>query len=806
MKKYIFVFTIIVLSISGFSSASATEVKIERGCSSGMFYTYTDCETGKAISHPSTLSSGKNRFALNPDGKGFKVLISGGAGNYKVTANLSGGQEFYVADYPANGKFVTLTADAVKQGWTSLGVEIFAPKSTQQVSNEWADYINSGKTFYVVFDTATFDDSGWQGASDPMGTLKAGETYTVTYNTNNTNWSVTGYNEGSGSVGTFDYKTVSPKDGKLNLWGRVYTFNSLGEVTDSTYGPVGHLNKSAKPQTIYPIKELGRCKSEADCKSYCDNQANILACISYGEKSGLITKEQAEQSKKFADVLKGEGPGKCTTKASCETFCSDLKNIDSCLSFAEKHDLIPAGALKEAKQVASALKAGATMPGGCKDKTSCSTYCSASEHAEECLGFAEKAGFVSKEEAALAKKVLPLIAKGESPGQCKTKADCQKYCDNENNTTECLNFAEKAGLISTEDAAMARKVGGKGPGNCRSKDTCTAFCNDPANQESCFKFAKEHDIIPADKLKEIEDGMSRMRSGLKQSPPEVMKCLKDNFGEDVISQIESGKFMPGPEMGAKIKTCFEKNMGKLIDQMKGAIDQATPETIDCLNKGLGTGELEKIKAGQAPTQEQGAVFQTCFESMKTEGMKKLQTGLGQMPPEARACVEDKLGKDKVAAIENGGNIEAGPEVGKAMKECAGVLKSSALKMMEERLQQAPPEIRDCVKGKINDEMMAKIQSGKAGQEVIMSLVTACMANFKPKMPESFKPSNIPEGFKPSDIPNGNGGDVKIPAGTGMTPPPGTSVPNIDCSNFSAVPSCSYVPEAARDICKKCKGE
>lgn len=669
--------------------------------------------------------------------------------------------------------------------------------SAQSTTNDWSAYINSGKVFYVAFDTATFDDSGWTSIKDPMGTLKAGETYTVQYNPSTTNWSVTGFNEGSGTVGTYNYRTISPNDNKLNLWGRVYTFAADGTVTDSTYGLVGHLRKTAKPETKFPVVELGSCKSESDCQTFCAKQENISACISYGEKTGLITKDQAEQSKKFADVLKGEGPGACKDKNSCEAFCSDLKNIDSCLSFAEKHDLIPAGALKEAKQVASALSAGAKMPGGCTDKNSCSSYCAAPAHAEECLGFAEKAGFINPEDAALARKVLPLINSGQSPGGCKTKDECQKFCNNDSNTTECLTFAEKAGLISPEDAALAKKVGGKGPGGCKSKDTCAAFCNDSANQEACFQFAKQYDIIPADKLQQIQDGLAQMKAGLKQAPPEVLACLKDNFGENIMGQIESGKFMPGPEMGSKIKDCFEKNMGQLIDQMKSALDQATPDTIACLDKELGAGGLDKIKAGATPTPEQGAIFQKCFEAMKTQGMEKLKTGLSQMPPEARACLEQKLGKDKVTAIENGGNVEVGSDVGKAMQDCAGILKSSALKMMEDKLSQAPQEIRDCVKNKIDDSMMAKIQSGAAGQEVITPLITSCMANFKPKIPESFKPENIPEGYKPGDIPSG------IP--TGITTPPSGATPSIDCSNFTATPSCSYVPDAVKAQCEQCKG-
>jgi hypothetical protein len=266
-----------------------------------------------------------------------------------------------------------------------------------------------------------------------------------------------------------------------------------------------------------------------------------------------------------------------------------------------------------------------------------------------------------------------------------------------------------------------------------------------------------------------------MKAGLAQATPEVLSCLKENFGENIMGQIESGKFMPGPT--------------------------------------------------------QGGLIQKCFQSMMVEGVKKFQAGLSQMPPEARKCLEDKLGKDRVAAYENGQNTNAGPEVGQAMQDCAAVLKASALKMMEDKLSQAPPEIRDCIKGKINDDMMAKIQSGAAGQEVITSLVTVCMANFKPKMPDSFKPENIPQGYSPSDIPSG--ADFKgsnnfgpssgsIPSGmstgsalpnassftppSGYSTPPAGAMPSIDCSNFTAVPSCSYVPEVVQDICKKCKGE
>lgn len=115
----------------------------------------------------------------------------------------------------------------------------------------WVDHIKSGQIFQVVFDVAPqkFDDSGWHGDRDPMGTLKGGETYSVRYDPA-TGWTVTGFNEGTGAVGTWIYKGTRPEDSHLNLWGRVFTFNSQAEVFDREFGLVGHLARAGEPVTV----------------------------------------------------------------------------------------------------------------------------------------------------------------------------------------------------------------------------------------------------------------------------------------------------------------------------------------------------------------------------------------------------------------------------------------------------------------------------------------------------------------------------------------------------------------------------
>ncbi|MDO8443498.1 MAG: hypothetical protein Q7S78_00710 [Candidatus Azambacteria bacterium] len=426
----------------------------------------------------------------------------------------------------------------------------------------------------------------------------------------------------------------------------------------------------------YPIAALGNCESEDSCRGYCGKQENYAVCADYGQKNNIISEEDAERAKEFADVLKGEGPGGCKDEKSCKGYCEGATHLDECLSFAEKHNFIAGDQLAEARKISKALKDGATLPGGCTDKATCDTYCKVSTHVEECLGFAKKAGFISEQEAVEAEKVLPFIKSGQTPGGCTTKTDCQKYCDNSNNNSECTDFAEKAGFMNKEEADMARKTGGKGPGNCKSKDSCEQYCNKKDNQKECFGFAQKYNLIPADKLKEIQDGMGRLRSGLDQMPSEAMACLKDNLGESVIGDIQSGNFAPGPQTGEIIKGCFDKIMPKLQAKLQQGLSQATPEALACLKNGMGEGEFEKVKSGEAPSPENGDIFRKCFESMKTEGVKKLKEGLNKMPPEIRTCVEGKLG-DVSEKIQSG-ELKGEEDIKGVIQECASSFKPQGI--------------------------------------------------------------------------------------------------------------------------------
>lgn len=332
----------------------------------------------------------------------------------------------------------------------------------------------------------------------------------------------------------------------------------------------------------FPIPELGNCKDANSCKTYCDNTNNFAACVNYAEKRGMFSEKELEMSKKVVrKIAEGKLPVQCKDASSCEQYCrSTNENMDECISMGEELGMLKGEELVEAKKVAKAIKEGAQLPGNCRNKNECESYCSVGSHVDECLAFAEKSGVISQKELDEAKKVVPFLKKGETPGKCSNKAECDKYCSDSKNFDECIGFAEKVGFISKDDAVVAKKTGGKGPGGCKSKESCESFCNDPANEDACYQFAVEKDVLSEDQKKEISEGMAKLKDAMSQVPPEVKpdveRCLKGLFGAK-YEKIMAGQGVPGKSAGEKIKGCFSGIQGKMMQKAGGEKIPSPPE-------------------------------------------------------------------------------------------------------------------------------------------------------------------------------------------------------------------------------------
>lgn len=322
------------------------------------------------------------------------------------------------------------------------------------------------------------------------------------------------------------------------------------------------IDNDAKVQ--YPVAELGNCRNKDACKTYCDQPANIASCIAFAEKNNLMTEDEINGAKKFIQAG-AKGPGGCTTKDACETYCNDIDHINACIAYAEETGILPPQELAEAKQVQAAIAKGiqpppcknkkecdiycdepgnikvcvafgeaagflqgkdledakkmiaaidkGAIPPPCKGKEACDAYCSQPDNMEACMTFALAAGFMSPEEAAGSQQVLNAIKKGVKPPACRGKEECDKYCAEASHIEECIAFSVAAGFMSEKDAEMAKRTGGKGPGGCAGKEECEAFCQNPENQETCFNFGKENGLIPPEQLKEMEGKNNKFQPG-----------------------------------------------------------------------------------------------------------------------------------------------------------------------------------------------------------------------------------------------------------------------------------------------------
>lgn len=467
----------------------------------------------------------------------------------------------------------------------------------------------------------------------------------------------------------------------------------------------------------FPIPELGNCGSKDECRDYCNQPGNMEACINFAQSHGLMNKAEAEHGLKFQKrILSGNTPGGCNSPESCRILCSDVNNLEVCLKFADEQGF-KEEKIDEARKILAYVKSGGRLPGGCTSKESCQAYCGDFNNAEECFAFAERVGLAEAEfegkeklEPEKFKKFIELAKSGETPGGCKSKEQCESYCSNQSNVEECIAFGQKMGFIDEKKAELFRKTGGKGPGGCTSEESCKAYCNDPGNQEACFKFAEEHNLIDREELKHAKEGFVRLRQGLEQAPPEVAQCLKSTLGPNIIQDIQSGNLTPGPQIGERVKSCFEK-FGHRGDAREG-FNQVPPEMMSCVKEKLGD-VFEKAKSGElTPTPEMADAFRICGEKLR----------LLQGPPGEEGREGDR---------EGGG------------RDISNFLRS------------APPGAAGCLKEKLGDDFERAKQEGTPPGQEVKATLRECFEEFKPERPEprEFKPSDYEdrEGIKPAGL-------------------------------------------------------
>jgi hypothetical protein len=413
-------------------------------------------------------------------------------------------------------------------------------------------------------------------------------------------------------------------------------FFSLGILTLAEDDPFSKLT--------YPIAELGNCQNRGECESFCDKPTNRATCLDFAQNHNLIPAEELALARKMLAVGEVAGPGNCQGENECRAYCDDINHLEECLAFGEKHGLIPPEELAEAKKVATAIKQGIKPP-NCKNKTDCDLYCSQANNFEECLEFGKAAGLIPPEELEDVEKTLQAVKKGVKPPACRGKAECDSYCSQDEHFEECLTFAEAAGFLPPEEAAMARRTGGKGPGGCRGKEACEAFCEDPNNAEACVDFAVQYGFMPPE---EAENAKKMMKLGIKGGPgncqgKEACEAYCNDFSHlvECVDFAERAGFMSA-EDAARARKMAERGVNvmeggpggcKSEDECRAFCEK--PENSQtCLDFSVRIGEMTPEQAEQAKkgrqTMEQGGPG-------GCRGEEECQTYC-QQPEHGRECV------------------------------------------------------------------------------------------------------------------------------------------------------------------------
>ena len=378
------------------------------------------------------------------------------------------------------------------------------------------------------------------------------------------------------------------------------------------------ISSDALSKLTYPIIELGGCKDRADCKIYCDDSANTAACVSYAEKNNLLSQEELQIGKKF--VAGGaKGPGNCTGKNECQTYCEDKAHIDECVSYAENNGLMSEQDLQKAKKVQAAIKKGVKFP-ACNNKKECDAYCEDSSHMEECITFAQEAGLLSDEELKNTQKVLTAVKQGVKPPACKGKDACDAYCAEESHADECINFAVASGLVTSEEAKIIKETGGKGPGGCKNKSECDSYCSISGNQESCLNFAVEHNLISQEQFNQIKQGDGQGGPGGGTGPG-------NGAGQGQGGPNQGQGFNPGSGQGGGQSQNTNPNPVKCIEDCeyvgKTCVGQAGDEGKVCASEGQYCRtvycETYGVQGDNRPTQEQ---YHACNDNVCTPTEKR----------------------------------------------------------------------------------------------------------------------------------------------------------------------------------------
>jgi len=253
----------------------------------------------------------------------------------------------------------------------------------------------------------------------------------------------------------------------------------------------------------YPIRDLGNCRDQKECKLYCDIPANTPACWSWGK---YVMKAQQVLGETTINITYPIADlGNCSSAQECFLYCAQPKNQAACILYAKNNGLVKEDEGKtedniNEQQNEQQLVESAKTELGCNSKITCMAFCNDPANIDKCRAFAKKHG-LEKEHVGPPPEIME---KAKSMLGCDSQESCLSFCQKEENRERCFAFAKENKLIDENEVKRAEEMrenkkqmleAAKTELGCDSFESCGKICSDPANREKCMNIGRKFGMV-----------------------------------------------------------------------------------------------------------------------------------------------------------------------------------------------------------------------------------------------------------------------------------------------------------------------
>ncbi|OGG93442.1 hypothetical protein A2609_01810 [Candidatus Kaiserbacteria bacterium RIFOXYD1_FULL_47_14] len=295
------------------------------------------------------------------------------------------------------------------------------------------------------------------------------------------------------------------------------------------------------------------------------------------------------------------------------------------------------------------IKYPITELGNCKSKDACKNYCDDPNHIDACVTFAEKNGMLSSEQLAEAKQVQAAIAKGIKPPACNGKKECDAYCEEPIHMKECISFGEASGFLKGKELQDAKKMivaidNGATPPACKGKEACDAYCSDRSHIEACMTFAQAAGLMTPEEAQNSEKMMAAIKKGFM--PPDCRGkeacdayCAESAHTDECINFSIAAGFMTEKEAEMAKKTGGKGPGGCIGKDACDAFCNTPDNQQTCMNF----------------ARDNGIISEEETQRMQ-EGQQKFKDSMQNIPAEVEDCMKTILGDSSFEKIKSGQTI------------------------------------------------------------------------------------------------------------------------------------------------------